>query len=381
METQAVAQALTPSARALYGPGPSNVAPSVVDVMTRSMHSHLDPDFHTVLTELVDMLRAVYRQEHGLVIPASFPGTSGMEAGLMSLVDPGETVVVATSGFFGDRIVQAAQRYGANVVEVRADHGDVVPNDQILDAVRRHPDTRLVGVVHAETSTGARHPVAELGAALRDHDAFLFVDCVTSLGGIELLPEQWGIDYAYSCSQKCLGAPPGMSPIAISERALEHARTKRVRPPYSFDLAELARYYVDRPVTYHHTVPVLQLYALHEALRLVLEEGLENRWQRHAEAGGYLQGQLRERGLHLLTDPDYQLPQLTAVRVPDGTDGAAVRQRLLREHGIEVGGPLGAGGPSIWRIGLMGVNATTASADHVLSAFDAVLDTAAASGR
>lgn len=364
---------LAPSPRFLYGPGPANVAPSVADVMQRSMHSHLDPDFHNVLTEIIEMLRHVYGQRGGLVLPLSYPGTAGMEAGIMSLLDPGDTAVIATSGVFGDRFVQAARRYGAEVVEVRAEYGQGVPNERIIAALDENPQARVVGVVHAETSTGVRHPVAELAEALRGRDVLLMADCVTSLGGIEVEAERWAIDYAYSCSQKCLGAPPGLSPVAVSERALERAANKRVRPPYSFDLHELGRYYVDRPVTYHHTVPVLQLYALHEALRLVCEEGLENRWQRHADAGAYLQERLRERGFELLADPARQLPQLSAVRVPDGVDGPAIQRRLLREYGIEVGGPLGASGPSIWRIGLMGVNASREAADRVLEALESVL--------
>lgn len=364
---------LAPSPRLLYGPGPSNVAPSVVDAMQRSMHGHLDPDFHEVLTEITDMLRHVYRHRGGYVLPLSYPGTAGMEAGITSLVDPGETVVLAAAGTFGERFVQAARRYGADVVEVRAEHGEAVPNDRILDALDQNPQAVLVGVVHAETSTGVRHPLAELAAALRGRDVLLMADCVTSLGGIEVDFDGWGIDYAYSCSQKCVGAPPGMSPVAVSDRAMDRARNKRVRPPYSFDLDELARYFLERPVTYHHTVPVLQLYALHEALRLVLEEGLGQRWQRHADAGAYLQGKLRERGFELLADPAHQLPQLSAVRVPDGVDGPGVQRRLLREYGIEVGGPLGASGPRIWRIGLMGVNATREAADHALEALQTVL--------
>lgn len=364
---------LAPTPRRLYGPGPSNVAPSVVDAMQRPLHGHLDPDFHEVLSEITGMLRRVYRHRHGYVLPLSYPGTAGMETGIMSLVDPGETVVIAAAGTFGERFVQAARRYGADVVEVRAEHGEAVPNDRIVEALDQHPQARLVGVVHAETSTGVRHPLAELAEALRGRDVLLMADCVTSLGGIEVDFDGWGIDYAYSCSQKCVGAPPGMSPVAVSERALEQARSTRVRPPYSFDLDELARYFIERPPTYHHTVPVLQLYALHEALRLVLEEGLEQRWERHADAGAYLQGKLRDRGFVLLADPAHQLPQLSAVRVPDGVDGPSVQRRLLREYGIEVGGPLGATGPRIWRIGLMGVNATRDAADEALEALEAVL--------
>lgn len=363
-----------PSPRSLYGPGPTNVAPSVAEAMQRSMLSHLDPEFHEVLGEVVDMLRQVYRHESGYTLPLSVPGTGGMEVGITSLVDPGDTVVIGVGGFFGDRLVQAARRHGANVIEVRVEPGEAASNERIIETVDQHPETVLAAVVHADTSTGVRHPVAELGQALRDRDVLFMVDCVTSLGGIELEPERWGFDFSFSCSQKCVGAPPGMSPITVSEQALERARSKRVKPPFTFDLDELANYYLQRPVKYHHTVPVLQLYALHEALRLALVEGVEQRWARHADAGAYLQDQLRARGLELLADPAHQLPQLSAVRVPEGVDGPTVQRRLLREFQIEVGGPLGANGPAIWRIGLMGVNATREAADTVLAALDTVLD-------
>lgn len=380
-ERFSVPSSLTPSHRLLYGPGPTNVAPSVVDAMQRPLLSHLDPEFHGILAEVVEMLRLVSRHPSGYALPLSLPGTGGMEVGIASLVDPGDTVVVGTAGFFGDRMAAAVRRYGANVVEVRAQPGEAVANDRLVEAVDRHPEAVLVGVVHADTSTGVRHPLAELGRALRDRDVLLMADCVTSLGGIEVEPERWGVDYSFSCSQKCLGAPPGMSPVTVSERALERVRSKRVQPPYLFDLDEMANYYLQRPVKYHHTVPVLQLYALHEALRLILDEGLERRWQRHADAGSYLQERLRGRGFELLADPAHQLPQLSAVRVPDGVDGPAVQRRLLHEFGIEVGGPLGAEGPRIWRIGLMGVNATRESADKVLAALDTVYGEVAEAGR
>jgi alanine-glyoxylate transaminase/serine-glyoxylate transaminase/serine-pyruvate transaminase len=249
-----------------------------------------------------------------------------------------------------------------------------VPNSALLEALEQHPDARLVAVVHAETSTGVQHPVKELAEELRGGDTLLFVDCVTSLGGIELDVGAWGIDYAYSCTQKCLAAPPGMSPIAVSERALERIAA-RTEPPasYSFDLDLLKKYWVDRPVTYHHTAPILHIYALHEALRGVVEEGLEARWARHTEAGAYLQREVTSRGFELLAESDRQLPQLTAVRVPVGVDGKAVQDKLLREHAIEVGGGLGPAAPAMWRLGLMGYNATTETADRLLEAFDAVV--------
>jgi len=261
------------------------------------------------------------------------------------------------------------------VVEVRADYGQIAPNEALLDAIDANPGARLVAVVHAETSTGVRHPVEELGRELkrRDSDTLLFVDCVTSLGAHPVEFDAWGFDYAYSCTQKALAAPPGMSPVAISDRALERVAARKTPVPFTFDLDLLRKYWIERPITYHHTAPILHIYALHEALRGVLDEGLENRFERHADAGGYLQEQLRSRGLELLADPDYQLAQLTAVCVPEGVDGKDVQGRVLKEHDVEIGGGLGPDAPPIWRLGLMGHNARRDAADQVLAALDAVL--------
>ena len=364
---------LDPPERLLCGPGPSNVEASVIDAMRKPMLGHLDPDLHDILLEVVDMLRRAWRMPDGLVLPLHCTGTAGMEAGLANLLEPGDTAIVARSGYFGRRIAEIARRCGAEVIAVNADWGEAVPNERILQELDRHPRARLVAVVHAETSTGVEHPLAELASDLRGRDALLMADCVTSLGGVELDAGAWGVDYAYSCTQKCLAAPPGMSPVAASEAALERIRSRRTPPPFSFDLMLLEKYWVERPAAYHHTAPILAIYALHEALRLLLEEGLEARWARHAEAGSHLQRELMDRGLKLLADPDHQLAPLTAVRVPDGVDGKEVQGRLLRDHGIEVGGGLGPAAPAMWRIGLMGRNATIETADRVLTAFDAVL--------
>ena len=361
-----------PPERLLCGPGPCNVSPAALAALQKPLLGHMDPDFADILLEVVELQRIAYQAAGGVVLPLQATGTSGMECGLSHLLEPGDTAIVGVNGFFGRRIVEIANRLGANVVEVPADWGGHVPNEQLLEKLDEHPDARLVCVVHAETSTGAQHPLAELGAALRDSDVLLMADCVTSLGGIELRFDDWGIDFAYSCSQKCVGAPPGLSPVAASERALARIEARTHPVPYAIDLSLLHKYWVQRPLTYHHTTPVLQVYALHEALREVAEEGLEARWARHMDAGRYLQDEVRSRGLELLAEPDFQLPQLTAVKVPDGVDGKAVAGRLLREHGIEVGGGL-AGAPPMWRIGLMGVNASRAVADRVLGALDAVL--------
>src|SRR3954465_15803472 len=344
---------LDPPQSLLAGPGPSNVAPRVTAAMQKPMLGHLDPDLHDILTELVGFQRQIYKAEGGLVFPHQATGSSGMECGLQNLLEPGDTAIVANTGFFGNRIAKMAQRTGANVVEVKADYGQIVPNEQLLDAIDQKPGARLVAVVHAETSTGVRHPVEELGRELkrRGGDTLLFVDCVTSLGAHNVEFDAWGIDWAYSCTQKALAAPPGMSPLAISARALERVAARKNPVPFTFDLDLLRRYWVDRPVTYHHTAPILHIYALHEALRGALEEGLENRFQRHTDAGGYFQEQVKSRGFDLLADPEYQLAQLTAVRVPDGVDGKEVQTRVLREHDIEIGGGLGPHAPPISRPG------------------------------
>jgi len=367
---------LDPPARLLCGPGPSDVEPSVLAAMRRPMLGHLDPTFHAVLDEVASLLRAVWRMPDGDVLALPSTGTSAMEAGIANLLEPGDTVIVAEAGFFGRRLADIAERHGANVVRVTAPWGETVPNAAILDALDRHPQTRLVAVVHAETSTGALHPLRELGTELFGYDVLLMADCVTSLGGVPLAAGPWGVDYAYSCTQKCLAAPPGMAPVAISPRAWRRIRSRRTPVPFSLDLELLRRYWVERPAVYHHTTPILGVYALHEALRRVLDEGLEIRWARHAAAGAHLQAALRGRGLELLADPRRQMAPLTAVRVPDGVDGKSVQARLLADYGIEVGGGLGPDAPPMWRIGLMGRNATVATATRVLSALDEVLEPA-----
>ncbi len=364
---------LNPPQRLLCGPGPCNVSPAALAAMQRPMLGHMDPDLADILLEVVSLLRIAYRASGGLVVPLQATGTSGMEAGLAHLLEPGEVAIVGVNGFFGRRVVEIARRLGAEVVPVEADWGEHVSNDRLLAAVDEHPAARLVCVIHAETSTGVQHPLAELGDALRDRDVLLMADCVTSLGGIELDIDGWGIDYAYSCTQKCVGAPPGMSPVAVSDRAMERIAARTHPISYSLDLQLLHDYWIKRPLVYHHTAPILHIYALHEALREVAVEGLPARWDRHMDAGRYLQGQVRSRGLELLAEPDHQLPQLTAVRVPEGVDGKDVQLRLLREHDIEIGGGLGPSAPDMWRIGLMGHNARRDIADRVLGALDAVL--------
>lgn len=366
--------ALAPPERLLCGPGPTNVEPAALAAMGKPMLGHLDPAFHAILDEVVSMLREVYRAREGLVLPLQSTGTSGMEAGIANLVEPGDTVVVGVSGYFGARIAELAARHGARVVEVPAEWGRHVPNERLLAAIEANPGARLVAVVHGETSTGVEHPLAELGEALRGTGALLMADCVTTLGGARIHFDAWGIDYAYSCTQKCLGAPPGMSPVAVSPRALERIEARTRPVPFSLDLALLRAYWIDRPAAYHHTAPILHVYALHEVLRQTLVEGVEARWERHGRAGSRFAARAEEAGLEVLAEEGHRLAPLTALRVPEGVDGKDVQRRLLAEHGLEVGGGLGAAAPPIWRVGLMGPNATERTADHVLAALTGVLD-------
>ncbi len=367
--------ALDPGERLLCGPGPSNVHPAVLDAMRLPMNGHLDPDFWDILNDLVSGLRALWRASDGLTICLSSSGNSAMEAGFLNLIEPGDKVISAHWGFFGSRLNDFAHRVGADVIELTAEFGQIVSVERIMETLAANPDTKIVSVVHAETSTGAEFPLQELGEAMRasGSDALLYADCVTSLGGQLVDADAWGIDFGYSCSQKALGCPPGIAPVTLSERAIETMKSHKSPVPYYYDFEELAKYWIDRPIAYHHTMPILQYYALYTGIRLALEEGLENRWARHADAGRYFQEQITGRGFELLAGAGNQLVELTAVRVPDGVDGKEVQGRFLREFNLEVGGGLGPKAPPIWRVGLMGVNANRETADRVLAAFDAVL--------
>jgi alanine-glyoxylate transaminase/serine-glyoxylate transaminase/serine-pyruvate transaminase len=374
--TNATLPELNPGDRLLTGPGPSNVHPKVLEAMRLPMNGHLDPDFWDILVGLVAGLRTLWRRgDQGLTISLSSSGTSAMEAGLMNLIEPGDVVISCHWGFFGSRLNDFAHRVGARVIELTADFGRLVPVERIMESLAANPEAKIVSVVHAETSTGVDFPLADLAEAMRSSgtDALLYVDCVTSLGGQQVEAEEWGIDYGYSCSQKALGCPPGLAPVTISDRAIERMRMHTSAVPYYYDFEELSKYWIDRPITYHHTMPILQYYALYTGVRLALEEGLDKRWARNEDAGRYFQDEIRSRGFELLADPNHQLVELTAIKVPDGVDGKEIQSRLLREHGIEVGGGLGPKAPPIWRVGLMGVNANRETADRVLSAFDQVL--------
>jgi alanine-glyoxylate transaminase / serine-glyoxylate transaminase / serine-pyruvate transaminase len=366
--------AAEPPERLLLGPGPSPVHPRVLAAQARPLVGHLDPWFLTVADQVAAMLRTVFRTENRLTYAVSGTGSAGMETAVVNVVEPGDTVVVGVNGVFGARIADTAGRAGAEVVALEEPWGRIVPPDRVVAALDAHPDAKLVALVHAETSTGAEQPLEEVGSLLRDTETLFLVDSVTGLGGIPLETDAWGLDIVYSGTQKCLSVPPGLAPITFSPKA-EAVIDRRSAPVRSWylDVAGVRRWWgAER--AYHHTAPISALLGLHEGLRLVLEEGLEARWARHAEVGRLFQEHVQDRDATLLAQDGHRLPQLTAVGWPDGVDEGALRRRLLDEHGIEVGGGLGEFAGRAWRVGLMGEGATHATVDRLLDAIDALLE-------
>jgi alanine-glyoxylate transaminase/serine-glyoxylate transaminase/serine-pyruvate transaminase len=356
----------------LMGPGPCNPYPEVMESFGRPVLGHLDPDFIALMDEVGDRLRQVFRTGNQLTFAVSGTGSSGMEAAFVNFVGPGDTVVIGVNGVFGGRMCDVAARCGAEVVRVDVPWGRPMDPEQLLAA---HPSPRLIAVVHAETSTGIRNDLDELGA--NKGDALLLADCVTSLGGIDLRVDDWGVDIAYSGTQKCLGVPPGLAPLTVSARALEHLR--ETPQSWYLDLNMIAEYVTGSGArAYHHTAPISMLYAIHAGLGALLDEGLEASHARHRACGDALQDGLIKRGFELFAAEGHRLPQLTSVwvpeeRLPGGMSEADVRSTLLREYGIEIGGGLGELAGRGWRIGLMGHTARMRNVHLFLAALDDVL--------
>jgi len=360
--------------RKLFGPGPGNPYPEATSALAQPLLGHLDPVFLSLMDETCDRLRTVWGTSNARTLPLSATGSAGMEASFVNTVSDGDVVVVAVNGLFGQRMCDVAARCGAEVVPVEHEWGTPVDVDRVLSA---HPSPKVIAAVHAETSTGVRSDIAALGAG--KGDALLLVDAVTSIGGIELRADDWGIDVGYAGTQKCLGVAPGLAPFTINDRAF----ARRVERPQSWylDLGLLGGYVGEASGTggrtYHHTAPTAMVASLHAGLGRILEEGLENVWARHAEAGRLLQTGLLEMGLELFAQDGYRLPELTTVKVPDGVDSASVRRILLERHGIEIGAGAGAFAATVWRIGLMGHNARP---DAALLALAALADALAEVG-
>lgn len=363
---------LNPSPRLLLGPGPSDAHPRVLSAMTTPLLGHLDPQFLTIMTETQDMLRQVFRTQNQLTFPVSATGTAGMETCLVNLLEPGDKAVVCTMGYFGNRMVDIAGRTGAQVTVKEAPWGqsfDLGVIRETLKSVR----PKVLAIVHAETSTGAGQDISQLGKLCHEFDSLLVSDCVTSLGCTPLKLDEWEVDAAFSCSQKGLSCPPGMSPVSFSQRAVDvlKARKTKVQSWY-LDLTSIMSYWGGER-SYHHTAPISMVYALREGLRLVLEEGLEERWARHQRNHVALRAGLEALGMKYTADPKCQLPQLNAVRIPDGMDDVAGRKRLLTDFGIEIGGGLGEFKGKAWRIGIMGQNSRPGCVFQVLGALEVVL--------
>jgi alanine-glyoxylate transaminase/serine-glyoxylate transaminase/serine-pyruvate transaminase len=359
--------------RVLLGPGPSNPYPEATAALGAPLLGHLDPEFLRLLDETCDRLRTVWGTENRRTLPLSGTGSIGMEAAFANRVRPGDVAVIAVNGLFGERMTDVAGRYGAEVVRVDHDWGEPVDVQRVLDA---HPSPALVAAVHAETSTGVRSDIGELGAALRRRGdgALLLADCVTSLAGIEVAADGWGVDIGYSGTQKCVGVAPGLAPFTVSDRAWE--RRVQNPPTWYLDLGMLGDYVTGNASggrTYHHTAPTAMVASLHAALGRILEEGLPQVQTRHEAAGERLREGLEEMGLKLFAADGHRLPELTTVWVPDGVDSADVRGRLLDEYGIEIGPGAGQFAKSVWRIGLMGHNARLDRAELVLAALSRVL--------
>lgn len=368
---------LNPPVRTLLGPGPSGTHPRVYRAMAAPVLGHLDPAYLQIMNELQLMLRAAFRTQNRMTLALPGTGTAGMEAAMANLLEPGDTIVIGVAGYFGERMVDMAGRYGAHVVRVDSEWGTIVAPARLRDAVTAAGRVKAVAIVQGETSTGVLQPVQEIAQIAHAAGALAIVDAVTSFCTCALAVDEWELDYVYSCTQKGLSCPPGLSPITVSERAMHAIAARRERPSnWYLDLTLLEKYWGPERV-YHHTAPASMTYALHEGLRVVLEEGLPARVARHERHARALHAACEAMGMPLAAQAGHRLPPLTTVRIPAGVDDAQARGALLRERGIEIGGGLGAFRGQAWRIGLMGY---TSTAENVLLVVGALAEAAAAQG-
>ena len=368
-------RSFNPPVRTLMGPGPSDVSPRVLQALSRPTIGHLDPAFIQMMDEIKTLLQWAFKTRNNLTMPVSAPGSAGMETVFVNLLEPGDKVVVCQNGVFGGRMKENVERCGATAIMVEDPWGHPVSVDKVEKALSEHPDAKALAFVHAETSTGARSDAQVLCALAAKYGCLSIVDAVTSLGGIELDVDGWGIDAIYSGTQKCLSCVPGLSPVSFSERAAEVIRSRRQRVQSWFlDLNLVMAYWGGgNKRAYHHTAPVNTLYGLHEALVILQEEGLENAWQRHALHHGALAAGIEAMGLSFVVEAGYRLPQLNSVTVPPGVDESRVRASLLEDYDLEIGAGLGSLAGKVWRIGLMGAACNRRNVLFCLGALDAVL--------
>jgi alanine-glyoxylate transaminase / serine-glyoxylate transaminase / serine-pyruvate transaminase len=342
-----------PPVRTLLGPGPSPVSPRVLQALSLPVVGHLDPKFLDLMDQSMAMLREVFQTKNRLALPMSGTGSAGMETCFVNLVEPGDAVLIGVNGVFGTRMVDVARRCGAQVDTVEAEWGSALDPQSFKGALGKK-QYKLVALVHAETSTGVLQPLDDIARLVREHGALLLVDAVTSLGGAPVQIDELGIDACYSCSQKCLGCPPGLSPVTLSDRAVEVVRKRKTKvQSWYLDLSMIEKYWGNERL-YHHTAPISMNYALHEGLRIVLEEGLEAAWQRHLQVHEAFIREMRKLEIEPAVTESIRAPMINAIKIPDGADDAKIRQRLYDEFNIEIGAGLGPLRGKIWRVGLMG---------------------------
>ena len=366
-------QELNPPIRVLLGPGPSNIHPRVQMAMLAPIVGHLDPYFVTIMEDTMELLRTIFQTKNNLTFPISGTGSAGMEASFCNFLEPDDVAVIGVNGLFGERMVDNAQRCGAKVIQVAGEWGRIIEPEAIDNALKAQKRVKLLALVHAETSTGVLQPLVEASRLAKQYGALFLVDTVTSLGGHEVAVDDWGIDICYSGTQKCLSCPPGLAPFTANQAALDTLQTRTTKvPSWYLDVSLLSTYW-SASRFYHHTAPISMVYALHEALALIVEEGLESRIQRHLRNGSALHAGLEAMGLTLHAQEGYRLSTLTSVRIPPNVDELRVRQRLLNEFSIEIGVGLGPLKGQIWRIGLMGHSSSMENVLLLLSTLEKLL--------
>lgn len=369
-------QSFIPPFRTLMGPGPSDVNPRILKALSRPTIGHLDPMFVDLMDETKQLLQYAFQTKNQLTMPVSAPGSAGMEAVFVNLVEPGDKVIVCQNGVFGGRMQQNVQRCGGRAIMVQDDWGTATDLNKLEQALKQHPDTKIVAFVHAETSTGVRNDAQAICQLAKQYQCLTLVDAVTSLGGIELAVDDWQIDAIYSGTQKCLSCVPGLSPVSFSEEAIAVIKQRQSAVQSWFLDMDLVMGYWGQGTkrAYHHTAPVNSIYALHESLLILHEEGLQKAWDRHAAMHQLLRDGLEKLGLSFVVKPMARLPQLNMVSIPQGVDDASIRSRLLNEFNLEIGAGLGVLAGKVWRIGLMGYGATQKNVDYCLAAMSAVLN-------
>ncbi|HNY19500.1 MAG TPA: alanine--glyoxylate aminotransferase family protein [Flexilinea sp.] len=359
-------------ARILMGPGPSMVDPRVYQAMAAPLVGHLDPEFVHLMDRTQELLRYTFRTENKLTIPVSGTGSAAMEASIANSIEPGTPVLICINGYFGERLADMAKRYGGDVSTIHRPWGEVFTPSEIEQALREKP-AKVVAIVHAETSTGAEQPLDEIAKIVHNHGAILIVDAVTSLGGVPLSVDEIGIDICYSGTQKCISAPPGLGPITFNERALNLIQSRKA-PVISWYLdMSLVQSYWGPNRTYHHTAPITMNYALYEALRIIAEEGIENRWARHRANSEMFWEGLEDLNLKCFIPKEHRLTSLCTIQIPEGVDDAAVRKSLLEDYNIEISGGLGSLKGKIWRVGLMGYTSRKENILLLLAALKKIL--------